>query len=79
MRSPSRPSPHTSSSVEIGADGALKVVDEAEVLLIWGTPVDATVSVFAVTIERGVRDVDELGHGAPPSETLSDDVRTTLS
>ena len=39
------------ASVEIGADRALKFVDEAEVLLIRGTKINATVPVLDVTVE----------------------------
>jgi hypothetical protein len=48
--------------VEVGTDGTLEVIDEAEQLLTGGRPVEGSGGVFDVTVCRGDRRVDQFGH-----------------
>src|SRR4029453_11723335 len=64
-RSPSSASPHTPTSVQVGADLPLQVVDKGMGLLVWRAPVEAALRVRHISVERRDRRVDQLGHAAP--------------
>src|SRR4051812_5652588 len=56
---------HT-AAVEICAGGAHEISDEREELVVGRGPVEVTVRVLDVAVERDVRDVNQLGHAAGP-------------
>src|SRR5258706_7299479 len=54
------------TAVKVSADGPLEIVDEAEHLIVWHSPVIVALAVGHITIQRHDRHIDEPGHGEPP-------------